>query len=99
MCQMLRSLCFRLAMVEESAMYMALADSALYMGQQQSQNALGKENAYALQHYTTSLGLMHERLKNPTNAVGNPIIGTVIGLASYDVRPPFSYCAPFSRPS
>jgi hypothetical protein len=81
-------------MVEESAMYLALADSAIYMGQQ-SQKAPRQENAYALQHYTTSLGLIHEQLRDSASAVGNPIIGTVIGLASYDVRPPFSYCAPF----
>ena len=94
MCQTLRNLCFTLAMVEDSAMYLALADFTLYM-RQQSQKALRQENAYALQHYTISLGLIHEQLRHSTSAVGNPIVGTVIGLASYDVRPPFSYCVPF----
>ena len=72
-------------MVNESAMYLALADSALYTWQQ-SPKFLRPENAYALQHYTTSLGLINEQLKNVTSAVGDVIIGTVIGLASYDVR-------------
>ncbi len=88
MCQTLRSLCFTLAMVEESAMYLALADSALYMGQQ-SQTAPRQENANALQHYTTSLGLVNEQLRHPTSVVSNAIIGTVIFLANYDVRPLF----------
>jgi hypothetical protein len=94
MCQTLRNLCFTLAMVNESAMYLALADSALYTWQQ-SQKPFGQENAHALQHYTTSLGLINEQLRNVTSAVDNAIIGTVIGLASYDVRAPFSYYSPF----
>ena len=74
-------------MAEESAMYLALAESALHTDQQ-SKKALGQENAFALQHYTTSLGLIHEQLRKSTSASGGAIIGIVIGLASYDVRPP-----------
>ena len=94
MCQTLRNLCFTLAMVNESAMYLAFADSALYTVQQ-SQKSFKQENASALQHYTTSLKLINEQLRNVKTAVDNATIGTVVGLASYDVRPSPTPCALF----
>ncbi|KAH7131038.1 hypothetical protein EDB81DRAFT_859671 [Dactylonectria macrodidyma] len=84
-CQMFRTLCFTLAMEDDSTMYLALAESALYVGQQ-SQNALPYENAHALEHYTASLGLLNRRLRAVLSVAGTPLLGTVIFLAGYDLR-------------
>lgn len=74
-------------MADDGAMYMALADSALYTGHHNQKLPL-QENAYALENYNTSLGFLNGRLRHVASAVGNAIIGTVIGLAGYDVRLP-----------
>ncbi|KIX04526.1 uncharacterized protein Z518_05396 [Rhinocladiella mackenziei CBS 650.93] len=83
-CQTFRSLCFTIALADESAMYLALAESALDPEWQSSQPD-SRENVHALQYYTASLRLVDKRLRN-TSAVGNAIIGTVISLAAYDLR-------------
>ena len=72
-------------MMDDGAFYMALADSAVYeLGQ--CRKPLLQENSYALEYYTTALRLVNRQIMGVTAAVCNTIIGTVAGLASYDVR-------------
>lgn len=85
MCLKLRKLCFTLAMMDDSAMYTALADSAIYdIGQCRKPTLL--ENPYALGYYTKALRLVNRQIASVTTAVCNGTIGTVASLASYDVR-------------
>lgn len=85
MCLQLRRLCFTLAMVDDGAMYIALADSAVYdIGLCKRPTLL--ENPYALGYYTNALRLISRQIASATAAVGDRIIGVVAGMASYDVR-------------
>ncbi|KAH8895419.1 hypothetical protein GQ53DRAFT_744061 [Thozetella sp. PMI_491] len=83
-CQTLRKLCFNLAMVHDAAMYMVLAETALY-GKEQSPQPFMEETDSALQNYTISLGLVAKSISMVEIAVTNAILGTVVGLASYDL--------------
>lgn len=78
-------ICFTLAMADDGAMYMALAESALYTGQD-TQDSLIQENSHSLQHYTASLGLLNDRLRNRTSSIVKSLIGMMIFLSAYDVR-------------
>lgn len=83
---MLRELCFNLALVDDSAMHLALAGEALYTGQPRKQ--LLQENDRSLGHYTTSVGLVNKQIEKCNTIVCNGLIGAVIHLASYDARYP-----------
>lgn len=82
---MLRSVCFAIALRDNSAMALALADLAIY-AEPLNRKPLLRENANALEHYTASLGLVRERLDNTINTGYNEIIATVVAIAAYDVR-------------
>ncbi len=81
---MLRSLCFTLAIVNDGAMDIVLADSALFVGQQDPKLRL-YESAQALEHYTASLKSVSTQLSSVTNDTFNEIISMVTFLAAYDV--------------
>ncbi|KAL6407271.1 hypothetical protein AUP68_10100 [Ilyonectria robusta] len=68
-------------MADDGAMYMALAESALYTG---PPDYLIQENSYSLEHYTASLGLLNGRLRNRTSSIVESIIGMMIFLSAYD---------------
>jgi hypothetical protein len=85
MCQRLRELCFTLAMFDDSAMHLALAHDSLAT-KEVAATAIMSENDMALRHYTCSLRLVYTQIKQATTKkVGDAIIGTIIGLSSYDV--------------
>ncbi|KAF4970406.1 hypothetical protein FZEAL_10046 [Fusarium zealandicum] len=83
-CRTLRELCFTLAMVDDSAMHLALAQLALRNGQYKRRS--GSENQLSLKHYNTAMSLVNQQLRSITGAIRDGIIGTVINLASYDLR-------------
>lgn len=71
-------------MTNDGALYIALADSAMYRTRQSRDPRL-RENAYALRYYTAALQLVNQQITRATTFVYDAVIGTVAGLASYDV--------------
>lgn len=84
MCVGFRSLFFSLAISDDSVMYLALAEAALPV-KWRDRYSSPQENTDALKHYTTSVEMVKAQLKNRA-ALTITMIGTVIALASYDVR-------------
>lgn len=84
MCQVLRRVCFTLAMSDDSAMSLALAYSALYL-EPLSQKPSLRENVNALEHYTMSLRLVNEQLNRLTGVGWDGVMIIIVGLAAYDV--------------
>lgn len=86
MCNKLRELCFIIGMVDDSALYIALADSAVYdIGRCRERRLM--ENPYALKYYTASLRLISQQIQT-VSSICNGTIAVVAATASYDVRPP-----------
>ncbi|KAK7757172.1 hypothetical protein SLS62_000721 [Diatrype stigma] len=83
-CEMLRYVCFALALREDSAMSLALAASAASTAPPIRKPCLF-ETTNALAHYTASLGFVRERLGRAINVGHNEIIATVVGVAAYDL--------------
>ncbi|KAH6873837.1 hypothetical protein B0T10DRAFT_588570, partial [Thelonectria olida] len=85
-CQTMRKLFFAAAMVDDGVMYLALAETALET-ESHDEKDTHQENKQSLKHYTTSLGLVQEKISRSTTTVGDQVIGTIISIASYDVGP------------
>ncbi|KAI1773841.1 hypothetical protein F4818DRAFT_443146 [Hypoxylon cercidicola] len=83
-CQVLRKICFTLAMTDDSAMSLAQAYSVLYL-EPSNQKPFLRESVNALEHYTVSLRLVNEQLTKITGAGWDGVITTVVGLAAYDL--------------
>lgn len=72
-------------MADDGAMCMALAESALFTGQDTHDSVI-QENLHSLEHYTASLGLLNGRIQNRPSSIVESIIGMMIFLSAYDVR-------------
>lgn len=72
-------------MVDDSALYMALADLALYKVQNMQKSRV-KENAQSMRYYSTSLRLINCRIQTLRAPVTTAVIHTILGMAGYDVR-------------
>ncbi|KAJ4321426.1 hypothetical protein N0V84_005348 [Fusarium piperis] len=83
-CSMMRELSFTLAMMEDSAMHVALALSLVFA--QESRKHLLEESNRSLDHYNKSVSLVNQQLTNIGNTVCDALIGVIITLACYDVR-------------
>ncbi|XXH01014.1 hypothetical protein Hte_007365 [Hypoxylon texense] len=83
-CQVLRKVCFTLAMTNDSAMSLALAYSALYSEPLNQKPSL-QEGVDALEHYTVSLRLVNEQLNRLTGVGWDGVVTIVVGLAAYDL--------------
>lgn len=83
-CQVLRKVCFTLAMTDDSAMSLTLAYSALYSNPLNQKPSL-REGVDALEHYTVSLRLVSEQLNRLTGVGWDGMVTIVVGLAAYDL--------------
>lgn len=89
-CLKVRELCFSLALFDDGAYCLALAEAALY-GKKPSHYLLPhQENAVSLRYYHQSVNQVNQHIQSVatlTKAASHGIAGAVLGLASYDVRP------------
>lgn len=92
MCKKHRELYYTLALMEDGAYQLALADAALYeAGEPGGRFNLVQENPWAMQHYTACIAVINQRIaKSPE--LSHTLVTTIVGLASYDVRPPATNC-------
>ncbi|KFH45612.1 hypothetical protein ACRE_035040 [Hapsidospora chrysogenum ATCC 11550] len=85
MCNRMRELCFTIAMFDNSAFYIMLAEAAIWdVGR--CQRPLLEENPLSVNYYTAALRSVSGQIQALRSAVCYGIISTVIAIASYDVR-------------
>lgn len=84
----MRELCFSLAMFDDGAYCLALAEAALYGDKPAKYLLPHRENAVSLCYYNDSVNHVNQHMrcsKAVSTAGGQAMIGAVLGLASYDV--------------
>lgn len=86
MCTKQRELYYTVAMLDDGALQLALADAALFeLGQPIGRFNVVQENPWAMQHYTACIANINHRIREK-KAVSQNLLAIIIGLASYDVR-------------
>lgn len=88
MCDMVREMCFAVALVDDGAMHLTFAESALRRNPEEGKLVL-HESSGALGHYNLALQHVNYKIQKVNSRRCNGIISTVVGLASYDVSVPF----------
>lgn len=85
MCKSQRELYYTMALLDDGAFQLALADAVLHeLVQPVGRFMVIKENALAMQHYTACVSFLNQGIRNGGEA-SQTLMGTVIALASYDV--------------
>ncbi|RSL58260.1 hypothetical protein CEP54_007892 [Fusarium duplospermum] len=82
-CSMMRELSFTLAMMDDSAMHVALALTLVFA--QEHKKHLLEESNKSLDHYNKSVSLVNQQITNIGNIVCDALVGVVITLACYDL--------------
>ncbi|KAM0431310.1 hypothetical protein ACHAPT_005284 [Fusarium lateritium] len=82
-CSMLRELCFTLAMIDDSAMHVALALTLLFA--KERRKYLLQEFDSSLEHYNASVSLVNQQITSIGNSACDALIGVVSTLACYDL--------------
>lgn len=88
MCRKHRELFYTLAMTDDGtgAFQLAMADAALFEAAKPvGRFNLVQENPWAMQHYTACVAVISKRITS-AGYISQNLLGTIIGLASYDVR-------------
>ena len=85
MCKTQRQLYYTLAMVEDGAFQLAMADAALFeIGEPVGRFKVVQENPWAMKHYTACIAAVNSQLREG-QALSQSLMGTIIGLAAYDL--------------
>lgn len=85
MCTKQRELYYTIALMDDGAFQLALADAALFeISKPFGRFNMVKENPWAMQYYTACIAVVNQRVRKREN-LSQSLLATIIGLASYDV--------------
>ncbi|KAF4343755.1 hypothetical protein FBEOM_2257 [Fusarium beomiforme] len=85
-CYNFRRLFRAMDMVSEGLLSIAIVDPVLRLRQQLTASFESPPTVEEIQQYTESLGMVRERIKVESRASENAVIGTIICLATFDMR-------------